>query len=51
MASFGFLVPLFGVLLGWLVLDEELTLRIVVALSLVSAGIVLIHRRRKAIPA
>lgn len=48
MASFGFLAPLFGVLLGWLILGETITIWIVVALVLVSAGIVLInHKPRK----
>ncbi|WP_069298963.1 DMT family transporter [Neptunicoccus sediminis] len=48
MASFGFLAPLFGVLLGWLILGETITIWIVVALILVSAGIVLInHKPRK----
>ena len=47
MASFSFLVPVFGVLLGWLALDEKITLQIIVALVLVSAGIVLINRKRK----
>ncbi|GGA14482.1 DMT family transporter [Neptunicoccus cionae] len=43
MASFGFLAPLFGVLLGWLMLRETITVWIVAALVLVSAGIVLIN--------
>lgn len=45
MASFGFLAPLFGVLFGWLILDEVLSVNIVGALALVSVGIVLINRR------
>ena len=48
MSSFGFLAPLFGVLLGWLMLGETITIWIVAALVLVSAGIVLInHKPRK----
>ena len=47
MASFGFLAPVFGVLLGWLLLDEELSIWIIVALVLVSFGIVLINRKPK----
>tara|TARA_Y100000385_G_scaffold286682_1_gene349171 strand:+ start:268 stop:1164 length:897 start_codon:yes stop_codon:yes gene_type:complete len=46
-ASFGFLAPLFGVLLGWLLLGEELSIWIIVALILVSFGIVLINRKPK----
>lgn len=45
MASFGFLAPLFGVLFGWLLLDEPITSAIVGGLALVSVGIVLINRR------
>jgi drug/metabolite transporter (DMT)-like permease len=45
MASFSFLAPLFGVLFGWLILGEEVTSTIVVALVLVGIGIVLVNRR------
>ncbi|MEM1047073.1 MAG: DMT family transporter [Pseudomonadota bacterium] len=45
MASFGFLAPLFGVLFGWLLLDEPITSAIVGGLALVSVGIILINRR------
>ncbi len=48
MASFGFLAPVFGVLLGWLLLGEELSVWIIAALVLVSIGIVLINRKPKA---
>lgn len=47
MASFGFLAPVFGVLLGWLMLGEDVGVWIVVALVLVSVGIVLINRKPK----
>ena len=47
MASFGFLAPVFGVIFGWLILGEEVGLRILLALALVSAGIVLINYRRR----
>ena len=47
MASFGFLAPVFGVMLGWLLLGEELSIWIIVALVLVSCGIVLINRKSK----
>ena len=46
MASFGFLSPVFGVLFGWLLLGETLSLSIVGALLMVSAGIVLISRKQ-----
>ena len=48
MASFGFLAPVFGVILGWLILDEEVSSWIVAALFMVSIGIVLITRKPKA---
>lgn len=47
MASFGFLAPLFGVLFGWLILDEQITATIIGALTLVSIGIVMINRRSR----
>jgi drug/metabolite transporter (DMT)-like permease len=43
-ASFGFLTPVFGVLLGWALLGEPVGASIIGALALVSAGIVLINR-------
>ena len=48
MTSFGFLAPLFGVLGGWLILDEAITLSIIGALVLVGTGIALISWRPKA---
>ena len=48
MASFGFLAPVFGVILGWLILDEEVSSWIVAALFMVSIGIVLINRKPNA---
>ena len=47
MASFGFLTPLSGVVFGWLILGEEVSLNLIVALVMVSAGIVLINRKPK----
>jgi len=44
-ASFSFLSPVFSVLLGWLILGEQVALSIWVALALVAAGLVLINRR------
>jgi len=44
MASYSFLAPVFGVIFGWLILDEHVGLTIIGALILVSLGIVLINR-------
>ena len=43
MASFSFLTPVFGVFFGWLILGEQLTYSILVALLLVGIGITLIN--------
>ncbi|SIN97669.1 DMT family transporter [Vannielia litorea] len=43
-ASFGFLTPVFGTLLGWLILDEPLPGVILLALALVAAGLWLVNR-------
>ncbi len=43
-AAFSFLSPVFGVGLGWLVLDEAVGVGVVVALVLVCAGLILINR-------
>ncbi len=51
MASFGFLTPLFGVAFGWLILGEQITWGFAGALAMVCAGIVLVNRKRKAVPA
>lgn len=45
MASFSFLAPLFGVVFGWLILNEELTWNILVALLLVGIGIILVNQK------
>ncbi len=47
MASFTFLAPVFGVAFGWLLLDEQVGLRLLAALVLVGAGIVLVNRKPK----
>ena len=47
-ASFTFLTPLFGVLAGWLVLDERLTPALLVALALVGSGVYLVNRQKNA---
>lgn len=44
-ASFSFLSPVFAVILGWLLLNEDVGLRVWAALALVAAGIYLINRR------
>ena len=44
-ASFSFLSPVFAVILGWLLLDEQIGFQIWLALGLVSSGIFLINRR------
>jgi len=43
-AAFSFLTPVFGVSLGWLLLDERLSWPIALALVLVVAGLMLINR-------
>jgi drug/metabolite transporter (DMT)-like permease len=43
-AAFSFLSPVFGVVLGWLLLGERVGPEIVVALGLVVAGLILINR-------
>lgn len=43
-ASFSFLGPVFGVMFGWLILDEPVGFGIWVALGLVAAGLYLINR-------
>ncbi len=47
-ASFSFISPVASVLLGWLLLGEEIAPSIWVALVLVAAGITLINRKPKA---
>ncbi len=47
MASFGFLTPLFGVIFGWLILDEQISTALAGALLMVSVGIVMINRKPK----
>lgn len=43
MAVFSFLAPVFGVFFGWLLLDEKITLSIILALIFIAAGIVLVN--------
>lgn len=43
-AAYSFLAPVFGVILGWWLLDEPIGLPILAALLLVCAGLILINR-------
>ncbi len=43
-ASFSFLGPIFGVLLGWLILGESVGLEVILSLILVAAGLWLINK-------
>ena len=45
MAAFGLLAPLFGVFFGWLIFDDPITPTFLLALALVSSGILLINRK------
>lgn len=47
MAAFGFLAPVFGVILGWALLGEDVGLSIIGALVLVSAGIYIVNSRSR----
>ena len=44
-ASFSFLSPVFAVVLGWVILGEEISASIWLALGLVAVGLVLINRK------
>ncbi|MDG2376397.1 MAG: DMT family transporter [Woeseiaceae bacterium] len=46
-ASFTFLTPIFGVFAGWLILDEPLTIALLVALMFVATGVWLVNRQEK----
>ncbi|WP_350332881.1 DMT family transporter [Coralliovum pocilloporae] len=50
MASFSFLAPLFGVLLGWLILDETITGAVALALVLICCGIVMVNYKPRVRP-
>lgn len=43
MAVFSFLAPVFGVFFGWLILNEVLTLSLIIALLLIAVGIALVN--------
>jgi len=52
LSSFTFLVPVFGVMCGGLVLGEPLTMKLLFALSLIAVGLIVVNRpRRRNIPA
>ena len=44
-ASFTFFTPIFGVLAGWLILDEPITVALFAALVLVASGVYLVNRQ------
>lgn len=46
-ASFSFLTPILGVILGWALLREELGASIIISLTLVCLGLILINRPAK----
>ncbi|WP_332825256.1 DMT family transporter [Ramlibacter sp.] len=48
LSSFTFLAPLFALVLGVVLLDEKLTLQLVLALVAVAVGIVLVNRKKAA---
>jgi len=43
-ASFSFLTPVFGVVMGWAILGESISVSLIISLVLVALGIVLINR-------
>jgi drug/metabolite transporter (DMT)-like permease len=43
--SFVFIMPISGVALGGLVLGEPITPKIIVALALITSGILVVHRK------
>ncbi len=48
LASFSLLTPVFGLLMGAVLLDEPITLRLIVALLTVAAGIYVVNRKPRA---
>lgn len=47
LSSFAFLTPAFGVLLGGLLLNEPLSMRIFLALALIAAGLMIVNRPQR----
>lgn len=50
LSSFTFLTPVFGVIAGWLVLDEDIGQSLLIALALIATGIYLVNRRSNKVP-
>lgn len=50
LSSFAFLTPAFGVLLGGLLLNEPLSMRIFAALALIGAGLIIVNRPSRPVP-
>ena len=48
LASFTFVTPTFGVLAGWLVLDEPITAALLIAMTFVAGGVYLVNRPARA---
>lgn len=48
LSSFAFLTPVFGVLLGGLLLDEPLTAKLFLALGLIAVGLIIVNRPARA---
>lgn len=47
LSSFAFLTPVFGVLLGGVILDEPLSPRLFVALAMIAVGLVIVNRPQR----
>jgi len=45
MASFSLLSPLFGVFFGWVIFNDQITIEFIVALFMVTSGIVLSNKK------
>lgn len=50
LSSFAFLTPAFGVLCGWLILDEPISWRIFTALGLIAVGLMVVNRPARRSP-
>ncbi len=47
MAVYSFLAPVFGVIFGWLILGEQITLSIILALAFIAVGIAMVNWPQK----
>jgi drug/metabolite transporter (DMT)-like permease len=45
-SSFAFLTPIFGVLFGWLIMDDNINLKIYLSLFLTCMGIYMINAKK-----